>query len=480
MGETTRISMAERLRTDYGWTVRQREVLNLIAQGKTNLEIADALGLSRDGAKYHVGEILSKLGADSREEAAEYWRRHNGLAPRFARVFRGIAAASVLKWSVTMLGVGGLALAVALWALGMNDDPSDGNQGTEPTSFPIVNAQPTQEWQYQGNDQYARVAASSKVVLAIGGRTDVTGQGNGGTVTLLERDTGRERWTLDVDCAPLYPAVDSERAYFPCTDGTVRAHDLDTGNQVWRAGGGAPVFLTADGERVYAVDGDPEAYDLYSVNPPAGTGVNSRVRAYDAATGDVTWDLPTDGYTSFIVLDGSTLYASTSAQNATGELLAITAATGNVLWRVPLSSASSRPYVDRQGIYAATTNGELARFDPATGKRVWTTQVPGGGVFESPVALGDVVIAGSNANSVFRLSVKDGAILARANYCDCPYSAARHGDRVVIAGTNSVFMLEPVSLGVAWEHPFLHQVDAAVAADGWIFASIDDTVIAFR
>jgi DNA-binding CsgD family transcriptional regulator len=41
--------MAERLRTDYGWTPRQREVLTLIERGKNNLEIADALGISRDG-----------------------------------------------------------------------------------------------------------------------------------------------------------------------------------------------------------------------------------------------------------------------------------------------------------------------------------------------------------------------------------------------------------------------------------------------
>lgn len=54
---------------------RQREVLELIARGKTNAEIADELGISLDGAKYHVREILAKLGVESREEAAQEWRR---------------------------------------------------------------------------------------------------------------------------------------------------------------------------------------------------------------------------------------------------------------------------------------------------------------------------------------------------------------------------------------------------------------------
>src|SRR5688572_30622104 len=92
------ISMRERLRTDYQWTARQREVLALIARGKTNTQIGEALGISLDGAKWHVSEILSKLQADSREEAAEYWRRYNGVAPRFERIFRGLTGAVATKW----------------------------------------------------------------------------------------------------------------------------------------------------------------------------------------------------------------------------------------------------------------------------------------------------------------------------------------------------------------------------------------------
>lgn len=91
----------ELVRTEYAWTERQREVLDFIARGRSNPEIAVALGISLDGAKWHMREILSKLGVESREEAAEYWRRRNGWHSRLSSVFRG------LQW---LTGPGWLAL----------------------------------------------------------------------------------------------------------------------------------------------------------------------------------------------------------------------------------------------------------------------------------------------------------------------------------------------------------------------------------
>src|SRR3990167_2052070 len=48
-------------------TPREFEVLELLRQGLSNPEIADRLGISRDGAKDHVSEILTKLGLSTRE-----------------------------------------------------------------------------------------------------------------------------------------------------------------------------------------------------------------------------------------------------------------------------------------------------------------------------------------------------------------------------------------------------------------------------
>jgi DNA-binding NarL/FixJ family response regulator len=53
-------------------TKREIEVLRLIAQGKSNKEIADELVLGEKTIKTHVSNILSKLNLNSRTQAALY------------------------------------------------------------------------------------------------------------------------------------------------------------------------------------------------------------------------------------------------------------------------------------------------------------------------------------------------------------------------------------------------------------------------
>jgi DNA-binding NarL/FixJ family response regulator len=49
-------------------TAREREVLELVAQGLSNAEIAEALTLERTTIKTHVQRILNKLGVRNRVE----------------------------------------------------------------------------------------------------------------------------------------------------------------------------------------------------------------------------------------------------------------------------------------------------------------------------------------------------------------------------------------------------------------------------
>jgi DNA-binding NarL/FixJ family response regulator len=51
-------------------TSREREVLSLLASGRSNREIAAELFISPKTASVHVSNILEKLGAATRTEAA--------------------------------------------------------------------------------------------------------------------------------------------------------------------------------------------------------------------------------------------------------------------------------------------------------------------------------------------------------------------------------------------------------------------------
>jgi len=55
---------------------REREVLVLVAQGYSNREIAERLVLAEGTVKNHVSNILGKLQAENRTQAADIARRH--------------------------------------------------------------------------------------------------------------------------------------------------------------------------------------------------------------------------------------------------------------------------------------------------------------------------------------------------------------------------------------------------------------------
>ena len=62
-------------------TLRETEVLEQIAEGLSNKEIALTLSISESTVKYHVRNILSKLHVSSRTQAATYAIREN-LTPK--------------------------------------------------------------------------------------------------------------------------------------------------------------------------------------------------------------------------------------------------------------------------------------------------------------------------------------------------------------------------------------------------------------
>ncbi len=140
-------------------TPREWEVLELIRKGMSNPEIAARLEITRAGARYHVSEILSKLGLRTRQEAAR-WRREDhrpwwtaGLAPfaflgrRSGPVLAALkGGALVVSGGVVIASVGGLALVAALLLRGGDEPASLLSVGSTATASappaPTVDPQP--------------------------------------------------------------------------------------------------------------------------------------------------------------------------------------------------------------------------------------------------------------------------------------------------------------------------------------------------
>jgi DNA-binding CsgD family transcriptional regulator len=75
LGRHAGLDMPREFRRSEGLSPREREVHELLAQGRTNREIAKALFISESTTKVHVRHVFEKLGVHTRAEAAAAWSR---------------------------------------------------------------------------------------------------------------------------------------------------------------------------------------------------------------------------------------------------------------------------------------------------------------------------------------------------------------------------------------------------------------------
>ena len=61
--------MADEISSHPDLTAREMEVLQWLVRGHSNLQIAKEIGITEDTAKFHVGNVLGKLGVPSRSKA---------------------------------------------------------------------------------------------------------------------------------------------------------------------------------------------------------------------------------------------------------------------------------------------------------------------------------------------------------------------------------------------------------------------------
>jgi DNA-binding CsgD family transcriptional regulator len=101
-----------RIRGTWRPSAAQRRVLDGVAAGRTNAEIAAELGLSTETVKWHVAQLLAESGCEDRETLAAWWQRRReqpALVPYL--VITGRAAAVLVLAGLVLAGIlTGLAL----------------------------------------------------------------------------------------------------------------------------------------------------------------------------------------------------------------------------------------------------------------------------------------------------------------------------------------------------------------------------------
>ncbi|MGD2176888.1 MAG: kelch repeat-containing protein [Anaerolineae bacterium] len=194
-------------------TDREREVLQLVATGITNREVAQGLFISVNTVKVHLRNIYTKLGADSRTEATmiavrEGWvsiGEEAGAAPQGTASDEDVSLrtppAPPLPWPKRIALIVALLLAVfAVVVTWPRSQPQAGDQPDLPldrsqSAASIASSQDSQSpWQERAQMPTRRahlaLAAAGDHLLAIGGQTP-----DGLAATVEAYDPENDIWT---------------------------------------------------------------------------------------------------------------------------------------------------------------------------------------------------------------------------------------------------------------------------------------------
>lgn len=120
-----------------GITDRQLDVARLVAEGRTNPQIAVDLDITLDGAKYHVTQLLTRLDLERREEIGGWYRATYPSRWYRARAWVSLSFASLVA-PLTIAGVAAGVLATVVVAGRLT-----GGGEAQPAVPPVVDSAPT-------------------------------------------------------------------------------------------------------------------------------------------------------------------------------------------------------------------------------------------------------------------------------------------------------------------------------------------------
>jgi DNA-binding CsgD family transcriptional regulator/N-acetylneuraminic acid mutarotase len=293
---------------EYGEPLSEREIeiLQLVATGVTNRQVAHQLDISVNTVKVHLRNVFTKLGAESRTEATmiavqEGWVQVEGAAqaetqrapysemPRPAPV----APPPSLPWTRRILLIGALLLAVSgialTWPTESQEENGDGLPFNQPGEQPQLILSRSSESLWQEHAQMPTRRAHLALAAADGRMFAIAGQGPDGVTGAVEiYDPADDIWTRGRDkpipVTHVSGATIGTHVYVPggCDDAgtptrTVEVYDVAA--DTWQQASPLPkalcaYALTTQGGRLYLFggwDGKQYAADTYIYDPQTDT-----------------------------------------------------------------------------------------------------------------------------------------------------------------------------------------------------------------
>lgn len=423
-------------------SARQQEVLERIARGQTNPEIAADLGIAFETVKMHVANILSELDVSSREEAAALY--HSGDIHRIpAR--RSWLASPLIRLAG---GTAGLAATIGLAALLVvslrsSDEESPGAPGASPSpsavasdlSKPLPLRNVNVEWEYAAPDTgLALVAADAQGVVASFWVPTNPGEGTG-LVVSIDGKTGSEQWKVTLPCVPFTAALDADRAHVPCNDGAIYALDRNDGHTLWRTETRTSPLAPVIGDGLLFLDSaDPDGAAQMGVDPKYYG--NGDIIALDLTTGVERWRVPTGAEDVYVAYGDGRVYAiSGSNSSRPTALQALDATTGKVAWTAPVEGGRHAPRLYGGAVFVASSS--IFSFDAATGKLNWKADRFAHDIVVARNAVTGVSSYGSDA--FFGLDASTGDELWLEDFCDCAFHPVTDGEVMYIGGVFGAF-----------------------------------------
>jgi|GEM_PF-4538439 len=340
---------------------REREVLTLIAKGRTNGEIANSLGLAFETVKWHVSGILGKLQVDSREEAAAYWRHYNSAGGRLTRGLHALIGlltgkpAAIAGGALAATAAGAIALA-AIW-MGLSREDSDLPLIAEESPVPARVGNPV-----------ALAAAPSEASDVLLSPSSIWYQRQGEGVWRLDRATGSLTRVMAAPAAWQFPITSGGAVVWAMNANRTGAVGFDeaTGAEV-RAfrftlpGPFVETWMAATETKLYVAIRHTNHVERYDI-------------ATGKADGTVEVELPKD-----LILAGGSLWTLVSREDAIDR---IDPETMQVVARIPLplkklhnfcGSCLQQVFASEDSIWALSAAGEgtgtlyqVTRIDVAT------------------------------------------------------------------------------------------------------------------